>query len=384
MDLSKLKICFLAGTLGQGGAERQLFYNLKALRECGADVRLLCLGQHEFWEDPIRRLGIPILYVGRAKSRLKRLIHIVAELRRDRPAIFQSQHFYTSAYVGAAARLLRILGVGALRNDGFSEVRDAGRLGGWLGLHAPKVMVANSQSAIRHATEHGVRPERVYFLLNVVDTDHFRPGSRSREETVRLIGVGRLREVKRFDRFLSTLARLRREGNRPVTGMIVGAGPLSAELEKQAQTLGLFPGAVEFKGSIADVAPIYREADICVLTSDHEGTPNVALEAMSSGLPVVATKVGGVSAIINEGENGFMVEPGDNAGLYAALVSLIDDPHSRTRMGARARAFVETNHPVKLLPEKLSELYGSVFSMPQPLNCAPAALNREGFAGKRL
>src|SRR5579862_4193219 len=100
MDLAKLKICFLAGTLGQGGAERQLFYNLKALRECGADVRLLCLGQHEFWEDPIRRLGIPIIYVGRSKSKLKRLVRIVAELHRDRPAIFQSQHFYTSAYVG--------------------------------------------------------------------------------------------------------------------------------------------------------------------------------------------------------------------------------------------------------------------------------------------
>jgi hypothetical protein len=98
--------------------------------------------------------------------------------------------------------LLRIPGIGALRSDGFNEVHDAGRIGGWFCLHAPKVMVANSQSAIRYATEQGLRPERLYFLRNVVDTHHLRPGSRSREETVRMIGVDQLYETKRFDRVL--------------------------------------------------------------------------------------------------------------------------------------------------------------------------------------
>jgi glycosyltransferase involved in cell wall biosynthesis len=382
MDLSKLKICFLAGTLGQGGAERQLFYNLSVLRQCGADVRLLCLRQHEFWEDRIRSLGVPIIYVGQAKSKLRRLFHIVNELRRDPPTIFQSQHFFTSAYVAVAARLLRIPGIGALRSNGFSDVLDTGRIGGWLNLRAPKWIVANSEAAIRYAREQGVRPERLHFLGNVVDTNHLRPGVRSSGETVRLIGVGQLYEAKRFDRFLSTLARLRGEGNRPATGVIVGDGPLRAQLEKQAQALGLLPSAVEFKGRIDDVSPIYREADICVLTSDHEGTPNVLLEAMSSGLPIVATRVGGVPAIINEGENGFMADVGDEAGLFAALVKLVDDPQSRMRMGQRARAFVERNHSLEGLPGRLSDLYRRVLSTPQSLNSSPVKLNAESMAGK--
>jgi glycosyltransferase involved in cell wall biosynthesis len=366
MELSKLKICFLAATLATGGAERQLFYILHALRQKGADVRLLCLDRNEFWEDPIKGLGVPICYAGGAKSKLRRLFQIVAELRKDPPAIFQSQHFYTGAYVGAAARLLRIPGIGALRSSGVMDVQASGPIGGWLGLHVPKVMVANSQAAIRFATKQGLRPERMYFLRNVVDTDHWIPGVRCGERTVRLITAGRLVRCKRFDRFLTALARLRREMNTPVTGVIVGGGPLRVELEKQAEALGLLPSAVEFKGSLAEVAPVYREADICVLTSDHEGTPNVLLEAMACGLPIVATRVGGVPELIREAENGFMTEPGDEAGLYAALAKLIADPQSRMRMGQCARAYVQRQHSLHSLPGQLLDLYRFVLPRGNP------------------
>lgn len=357
MDLSKLRICFLAGTLGQGGAERQLFYILRALRQSGAVPRLLCLGQNEFWEDRIKNLGVPVTCVGQAKSKLKRLFRIMTELRKHLPQVFQSQHFYTSAYVGAAARLLRLCGIGALRSNGLMEVQDSGPIGGWLSLHAPQIIAANSRPAIQYAVEHGVRPERFYFLPNVVDTEQLKPAARRSEDTVRLIAVGSLLQCKRFDRFLSILARLRGEVNRQVTGVIVGAGPLRAQLEKQAEALGLLPSAVEFRGTVSDMAPVYAEADISVLTSEYEGTPNVLLEAMASGLPVVATKVGGVPEIVRQGENGFMVEPGDEASLCAALVGLINDSQMRMQMGRNARAYVEANHSVNRLPAILSGLY---------------------------
>jgi glycosyltransferase involved in cell wall biosynthesis len=184
-----------------------------------------------------------------------------------------------------------------------------------------------------------------------------KPAARRNEDTVRLIAVGSLLQCKRFDRFLSIVARLRREVNRKVTGVIVGAGPLRAQLEKQAEALGLLPSAVEFRGSVSDVAPVYQEADICVLTSEYEGTPNVLLEAMASGLPVVATKVGGVPEIVRQGENGFMVEPGDEASLCAALVCLINDSQMRMQMGRNARAYAEANHCLDRLPTMLHGLY---------------------------
>ncbi|MFM8395386.1 MAG: glycosyltransferase, partial [Acidobacteriota bacterium] len=128
------KIAFIAGTLGQGGAEKQLYHLLRALRDGGASLHLLCLTQGEFWEGPIRELGIPISWVGQSRSRLARLRHILAVLRGIAPQLVQSQHFYTNLYAALAGRLLRIPSVGAIRNDLFSELRHGGRLLGPLCL----------------------------------------------------------------------------------------------------------------------------------------------------------------------------------------------------------------------------------------------------------
>ncbi len=356
-DLSRLKICLLAGTLGQGGAERQLFYILQTLRRCGAAPRLLCLGQREFWEDPIKKLGVPITPVGAAPSRLKRLFRIVAELRKDPPAIFQSQHFYTNFYVAAAARWVRSREIGAMRNDGISGQQDGGRLAGWLNLRPPRLLAANSRAAIRYAAAKGVRPDRLYFLENVVDTQSWKPTPRLQKGHIQLITVGRLIELKRLDRFLTALAQLRKATNREVRGTIVGVGPLKERLQKQAEILGLLPSAVQFRAGVAEMAPLYQEADICVLTSDHEGTPNALLEAMASGLPVVATRVGGVPDIVHHGRVGLLVDAGDEENLCMALETLISNAQLRMQLGRNARAYVENNHSLHGLPAKLIELY---------------------------
>ncbi len=156
-DLSKLKICFLAGTLEHGGAERQLFYILRALRQAGAGLRLLSLDRGEFWEEKIKSLGVSVTCVGDQPSRLKRLFRVLKEARKDPPDVFQSQHFFANAYVGVAARLLRMTGIGAMRNDGRSEVGESGPLGGGINLRLPKIMAANSQVAIQYAVHRGVR-----------------------------------------------------------------------------------------------------------------------------------------------------------------------------------------------------------------------------------
>jgi glycosyltransferase involved in cell wall biosynthesis len=237
------------------------------------------------------------------------------------------------------------------------DVQNSGPVGGWLSLHFPKLITANSYAAIRYAVELGIPPGRLHFLPNVVDTEKFKPTGRRSDSSVRLIIIGSLIQCKRFDRFLSVLARLRKEMKQRITGVIVGAGPLRAQLEMQAEALGLLPSSVEFLGSVADIAGLYQTVDICVLTSDFEGTPNVLLEAMASGLPVVATKIGGVPDIVRQGENGFMVEPDNEEGLCAALMSLINDSQLRSEMGQKGRDYVEANHSLKRLPDMLRDLY---------------------------
>ena len=359
--LAKLKICFLAGTLGQGGAERQLFFMLRALRQIGAQPRVVCLGQKEMWENPIRALGVPVTWVGQSKRRLRRLVQIVRVLRGNLPAVFQSQHFYTNAYVVAAARLLQLPEIGAMQNDGISEVRDSGPVGGWINLRAPKLMTVNSEAGTQYALSSQIPPGRLYSMPNVMDTEHFKPAVSgdgiARNGSLRLLAVGRLCPQKRMDRFLSVVTRLRRATGRDIKAVIAGEGPLRRELERQAAEAGLLPHIVEFIGGVFDTAPLYRQADICVLTSDFEGLPNVLLEAMASGLPVVTTNVGGVGQIVRNGETGFMVPPENEEAMVSAILLLDKNPGLRREMGQRGREFVLSHHSLTRLPELLHGLY---------------------------
>jgi glycosyltransferase involved in cell wall biosynthesis len=103
--------------------------------------------------------------------------------------------------------------------------------------------------------------------------------------------------------------------------------------------------------------PVYHEAAVCMLTSDFEGTPNVLLEAMASGLPVVATRVGGVPGIVHHGLTGFLHDPNDLESLVADTFELVMNSRLRTEMSRRARSFVEERHNLQRLPVYLSGLY---------------------------
>jgi glycosyltransferase involved in cell wall biosynthesis len=354
--LRKLKVCFLAGTLAQGGAERQLYYILETLVRGGARPRLLCLTRKEFWEDRIQELGVPIIWVGQRSSKLWRLAKITATLRKD-PDVFQSQHFYTNLYAVAAARLLGIREIGALRNDAVSEVHANGRVYGTLGLRLPRLIAANSRAGIRNAMKLGMPSSRLYLLPNAVNCEHFKPSARRRGRTIRLLTAGRLVVQKRFDRFLSIVKRINEQTDKRIRATIVGEGPERSRLEQRAACLGLLPDLVEFRGAIPNMVPLYRETDIFLLTSDWEGTPNVLLEAMASGLPTVATGVGGVPDIIDHEQTGYLTDPRDEQFSVSVLLKLIDDPHLRIEMGHRAREYVEANYSLDRFTIFLEHLY---------------------------
>jgi glycosyltransferase involved in cell wall biosynthesis len=175
-----------------------------------------------------------------------------------------------------------------------------------------------------------------------------------------LLSAARIVPEKRFDRFISAVGRLRQKCEVDLRAWIAGPAQdscLRQELEAQASWLGLLPGRLQFLGAVSRMDPLYQQADICVLTSDFEGTPNVLMEAMASGLPVVATRVGGVPEIVSHGKTGFVVDRDDAEGLLAALQKLALNPELRLQMGQRAREYVETNHSLDRLPTFLDELY---------------------------
>jgi glycosyltransferase involved in cell wall biosynthesis len=358
VDLGSLKVCFIAGTLAKGGAERQLYYMLRALRQSGARPRVLCFGKGEYWEADILKLGVPVIHVGRSKlGRLRQILH---ELRKERPDILQSAHFYTNGYAQIAARILGIQEIGAIRCDLVSEISGKHPWLRRISLSSLRVVAANSRAAIQSAERFGVASRTLRFLPNVVDVDQFRQAPRTESPCIRVLGAGRLAEQKRFDRFLRIVARARARVNQPVSVCIAGDGPLRASLEAAAAELGFEHGEVRFAGHVDDMQEHYRSADVFLLTSAYEGTPNVILEAMAAGLPVVTTGVGDVPEIVTDGVTGYIAEPDDEDGLSKRLELLLRSSELRARIGRAARAHVAAHHSAQNLSEYLRSLYGGL------------------------
>ena len=348
------RVAFVAGTLGRGGAERQLYYQLKALVAAGASPVVASLASDEHWEAPIRELGVEVLSFEREHSTIARVRALAWQLRKHRPQIVQSAHFYTNLYASAVARLLRVPEIGAIRSDTLWALRELGRAG-TASLRVPRHLAINSRAALAQAAALGVHGARLSYLPNVVDVDAFAP-SPMRKSQLSLLDVGRLEPVKRHDRFLRVVRRAVDElPQLDIRATIVGEGPDGPELMRQADSLGITDRVTFLTDAPMD--RVYQSASMLVLTSDNEGTPNVVLEALSAALPVAAFSVGGVPEIITSDEVGLLIRPADEDAMAVAVIALCRDRALREEMGARARRYVEQSRSPDALARHLRTLY---------------------------
>ncbi|MCU0269900.1 MAG: glycosyltransferase family 4 protein [Acidimicrobiales bacterium] len=349
---------FIAGTLGRGGAERQLYYQATTLVAAGAHPTVFAFTRGEAWEAPLVEAGVEVRSLPFEVGRRARLEELVGAARSLRPHVVQSAHFYTNLYAVAAARACRAPSIGAVRNDAVWSVRSMPRALGWLSLRAPGVVAVNSRRAFAQAEAFGVSTERLVLLPNAVDTDRFVPTDRNQVAgPVRLLTVARLEAAKRVDRLLRAVAQCRDVlGSGVVEATVVGSGSKRAELVALARALAL-DGTVRFVDAVDDVESRYRDADLFVLTSDVEGLPNVVLEAFAAGLPAVATDVGGVAEVVQPGVNGALVDADDDDALAAAILELVRDSERRRTWGRTARDLVLRERSLKAVPGQLAKMY---------------------------
>ncbi len=350
-----MKVCFIVGTLARGGAERQLVFMLRALQNKGIKARLLCLTKGEAFEEEVKDLGIEIEWVGAMQNRFLRLCKIVSSTRKRPADILHSSHFYTNIYTAAAGRILDIPNIGAIRNDLFSEIA-ANRAFGRAQLTWPSHLIVNSKLAESRAIEEGISPNRLTFIRNVVESpasgrDH------SNGKGVNVLFVGRLVRQKRPDIFVDLADRLRTSlPDVSLSFQMVGDGEMRPEVEKLAVKYGFDKHDFHLAGERAQMSEVYKWADILVSTSAHEGTPNAILEAMSYGIPVVATRVGGIPEIVSE-KCGILADPSDRDGLLRSVSELVLKPRMRACLGMEGSKYVKTSHSLDYLQQKLTGLY---------------------------
>ncbi len=359
-----LRVAFLAGTLGQGGAEKQLVYMIRALIQAGINVRVYSLTRGEYYEPVLQAIGVHPQWVGQYSSPIIRLIALTISLRHFRPHVLQSAHFYTNLYVSLASPIYRAIGIGGVRSDVFYEM-ETNPIWGKLLLSNVDSLIANSQTALCNAIKLGLASEKVNYLPNIIDLEDFDRKLNQLEtipfyprfsSRIVVMSIGGLVSAKRFDRFITAVA-IASQAVPSLLGIIVGDGPERANLQAFAKQLGLSEEKLIFLGRRDDIPSILRQVHIFMLTSDHEGFPNVLLEAMAARLPVIATPAGDANNIIQDGQTGYVVPFDDIAGLANCVIKLAESAQLRSRLGQQGRTRVEQTYGAGGLAENLLSIY---------------------------
>lgn len=187
------------------------------------------------------------------------------------------------------------------------------------------------------------RSNDVHACLNGVDEAFFQiPGARSQADTMRVLAVGSLIRRKGFDVLIEAVARARHGLRMKVC--IVGDGPERSSLQDLALRLGV-SDRFDFMGEVpaSRMPEVFFGADVFVLSSRSEGRPNVVVEALASGLPVISTCLDGVQGMIDDGINGWLVAVDDGDGLARALDAASTEPDELLRRGRNARSRARTS-----------------------------------------
>ena len=199
----------------------------------------------------------------------------------------------------------------------------------------------------------GAPINRVRTIRNGVDATRFpeRTDVLASRDRVRLLAMGSLSPEKSFGTLVEALKLL---GDKSVALTILGDGPDREVLEKQIRYAGL-SGRIDLPGHATDTLPYLKDADIYVQASIREGLSNALLAAMASGLPCVATDVGGTREAVADGETGILVPPASPAVLAGGIRKIIDRPEEGRRLGRNARLkMIREFSPERELGETIS------------------------------
>jgi glycosyltransferase involved in cell wall biosynthesis len=223
-------------------------------------------------------------------------------------------------------------------------------------------IAAVSKSVADQLIEAGVRKE-VRVIPNGVTSGFVENPPNRRDEfgqagQIVVGSVGRLSSEKGTSFFVEAAARLCREFTN-VSFVQVGDGPSREALEAQVRQLGI-ERQFTFAGQRQDMAQVYRSFDVFVLPSLMEGMPMALLEAMSAGLPVVATTVGAVPGVLCGSDIGHLVPPGDSEALAAGIRSFVVDRAKRESAGAGAKKRVEEHFSASAMARKYVDLYREI------------------------
>ena len=359
-----------------GGAERQLAAVAPLLEERGVKVHVITqrnspdLKPFEVIDGvPVHRL--PMVGPKAAASLIFTLIALPL-LRRLHPHLIHAHGLFSPATTAIAAKRLfgipivaKVMRGGSLgdlthlRRETLGNQRIAS-IGRWM-----DTFITISHEIDEELAEIGVQPERRQFIPNGVDVAHFSPLPADQKRVLRAslklpdvpitIFTGRLDPEKRVDQLISIWSAVR-EAHPQALLLLLGTGSEETKLKQSAGA------GIQFLGRVEDVTPYLQAADLFVLPSATEGLSNALLEALATGLPAVATEIGGASDVIEHGRNGWLVAPDDVPALQEGILTLLADAERRNCMGHKGRERVVERYALPTTANHLRELYDQLIN----------------------
>jgi len=392
------RVALVTNGLTRAGAETQLVRLASALRAHGDDVAFVSILGTEAFGDELTALGIPVLQLS-LRPRMRGLSAILAAarvLRNWRPDVVISFVYQANVVGRLGGRLAGVpVIISSVRNEHFGGrkrellMRATDRMS--------TLTTTNSSLAAERLVQRGIVPRhRLVVIPNSIDITPFTAAQSDRVATRSALGIvddrfvwlaaGRLEPQKDYPTLLAAFARCTGAGTplrgplgpgTPLRGplgpgtplepllLIAGQGRLRDDLERLATGLAL-GDSVQFLGVRTDVPNLVSACDGVVLSSRWEGLPNVVMEAMAGGRPVVATRAGGAPELVEDGATGRLVVAGAPGPLAEAMVEVMSASSSRRRaMGARGRAIVAERYSPAVVDERWLRLIDECESAPR-------------------
>jgi glycosyltransferase involved in cell wall biosynthesis len=354
-----------------GGPDKTILNSPRFLTEAG--YRTLCAYMHppgdpgfehlrakaRVWQAPL--LSVP----DRGPWDWRVVPHLLSICRRERVAIWHG-HDYKSNALGLLVRRFWPMHL-VTTVHGWVHYTRRTPFYYWIDRQClPRYhrVVCVSEDLRERCLASGVSPDRCALVENAIDTEEFSRRLSPVEAKRRLglsparfvIGaVGRLSREKGFDVLIRSVHRLLKEGL-DVQLLVIGEGDQETELRALISQLG-DEARISLLGYRSDMRDLYQAMDVFALSSLREGLPNVVLEAMALGVPVVATRVAGVPRLIRDGASGLLVEPSNEAALCGALRRLIGDAELRARLSREGRRTIETGYSFRARMDKIRAIY---------------------------
>ena len=344
----RIKIAYVIDALNIGGTEKQLLKQIELLGNRGFDQSIICLHSTQFLYDLKLTCATHVVNVKSLLSfnGIKKLLWLAGYFKKEKIDIVQTYFIDANIFGVLAAKLAGVNRIVSCRRDmGFWYTPNIIKLLRVVNYFTDRILT-NSKAIYENVCKYEqVDPCKIDVIYNGIDLAPFftppDPANLKKDlkiptcDTIVGIVANLNRQVKRVDVFIQAAA-LVLEAEPDVSFVIVGSGHLSESLEEMAVDLGI-QDKVKFVGLKDNIHPYLAMFDLGTLTSESEGFSNAILEYMAAGLPIICPDSGGNGELVENGENGFLIEPGNADQLAGNILAIMRDSEMSRSIGEANR-----------------------------------------------